>query len=169
MLRLLRTIISRDPEAAVELVAGLDAMLDQDGAVPVFLVTELAAAGHHEQAAGVALAQSDPGRATPLVTAAFKAWAAREPEVALDFALGLDDAKLRLDASRAAISGWARAAPDQLAAFAAALPRGPEQEFALLAALRAWQERDAAAAAAWMARHESLLTASDRLKANLTD
>jgi hypothetical protein len=115
-------------------------------------VFALSAAGKHEEATSLAAEAPDETRAH-LLTAAYHTWALAEPEVALDAALMLDDPGRRQVAFHAAVSGWARRDPRQLAACAAAFPEGPERTFALIAALRAWRQADRDSAVAWMTAH----------------
>lgn len=118
-------------------------------------------AGRHEEA--VALAAEAQEERTRLLTAAYHAWAQREPEVALDAALMLDDPERRRVAFHAAVSGWAKVEPRSLAECARGFPEGPERSFALVAALRAWRRREAAEAERWLAAHPTtILPARER-------
>ncbi|HUR59086.1 MAG TPA: hypothetical protein VM029_15330, partial [Opitutaceae bacterium] len=120
------------------------------------LIVALCRAGDHEQAAAVA-AESPPEDRTDHLTLAYTAWAQREPEIALDAALMLDDPARQRTAFQAAVSGWARHDPQRLAECAAEFPEGPEKKLALRIALRAWVEASPAAAYHWYdARRASL-------------
>lgn len=113
-------------------------------------------AGNHEHAAALA-AEAPEEMRTHLLTAAYHAWAQREPEVALDAALMLDDPVRRRVAFHAAASGWAKADPRALAECALAFPEGPERSFAIVAAVRAWRRRDAGEVGRWLTAHPQAL------------
>ena len=157
VIRSLAELARSQPQQAVDAVRELcagDAMAEADlGAALVFALIQH---GHGEVAASFAADVSDSNRQA-LVTMAFRGWALREPEPALDAALALDDPARRSVAFHAAASGWARVAPQQLAECALAFPDGPERTFAMTAAVRAWRIEDERATGRWLEQNERKL------------
>lgn len=116
-----------------------------------YLIFSLGQAGAYHQAAGLATA-GPPAVSQNWITAAFDAWARREPEAAVLAATDLADPEKRSTAFRASIYAWAKTDPKALVDYAEGFPTGEERTFALLSGLRAWHQKEPELTKAWIAK-----------------
>jgi hypothetical protein len=111
----------------------------------------LTAGGDFSQAATLTALADDSLLRGPLREALATDWANANPRAAAAWILTLADSPERDGILGHVAETWSAAQPEALATFAVALPDGLGRTHALTLAVQTWAERDATAAAAWLA------------------
>ena len=123
-------------------------------------IAALQSAGRFAAAAAFAAAGPPSFRRDWLIAAYF-AWSQREPESALQAAVGLSDPASREIAVQSVWSGWAQADPAGLADAAMSFPDGSEKTVALTKALRSWMHADPLRAGDWVLAHHGVVPVAE--------